>query len=144
MQVDFRGQYWHNFDQKSRLFIPSKFREMLGESFTISMPISGEKCLYLYPTEEWLALVNRIKETASGAKLTTIQRLIYMNSDDVEQDKQGRITVKQNFCEFAGLDKEVFIMGAGSRIEIWNRENFDAMLENARAEGLFNLEDLSY
>lgn len=144
MQIDFRGQYWHNFDQKNRLFIPSKFRGLLGESLTISMPISGEKCLYLYPTEEWLALVNRIKETATGSKLTTIQRLIYLNSDDIEQDKQGRITIKQNFCEFAGLDKEVFILGAGTRIELWNKENFDAMLARAEQDGLFNLEELSY
>lgn len=144
MQVDFRGQFWHNFDQKNRLFIPSKFREMLGDKFTICMPISGEKCVYLYPTEQWYELVERIKQSATGSKLTTIQRLIYWNSDDAEQDKQGRITVKQNFCEFAGLDKEVFIMGAGSRIELWNKENFNDMLENAKAEGLFNLEDLSY
>lgn len=144
MGAGFRGQYWHNLDQKNRIFIPSKFRTALGQHATVCKPLSGEKCLYIYPDDEWEALVARVNESQTGKMRTQVTRLFYLNSDEVEQDGQGRITLNSDYCEFAGFSKEVFVVGVGNRIELWSRENFDAMTTAAEEDGLFNLEDLAY
>jgi len=140
----FMGQYKHNLDQKNRLFIPAKLREGLGDSFILCMPPNGDKCLFAYTMKDWEELSDRINDQPKSRQLTMQQRFTYYNIDTVEADKQGRITIKTNFCDFAGLDKDVFILGAGRRVEFWNPALWDEMVETAKENGEYTTFDLPY
>lgn len=135
MPVDFMGKSYHTLDQKNRLSVPVRFRAGLGETFIICKPLTGMRCIYLYNEEAWKELVERVKLKASGETLTLVTRRLYLNAQRIEADKQGRITISADFCEFAGLGKEVCAFGSGQRVEIWNRESFDAVeAESAQAD----------
>lgn len=129
----FTGTYYHSLDQKNRLFIPTKLREYLGESFMLYKPQNGDKCLFVYTTKDWEYLSNQLNNQPASKELTLKQRFTYLRLDTVETDKQGRITIKADFCKFANLEKEVVIQGIGGRIEIWNRTAFDEMVDEREA-----------
>ena len=97
----FMGEYNHTIDAKGRLIIPSKFREVLGEEFVITKGLDG--CLFVYDNQEWNAF---------------------------EVDKQGRILVPGNLRDFAGLEKDVVLVGVASRIEIWSKAKWDGITED--------------
>lgn len=125
----FIGQWTHNIDPKNRLLIPSRFREELGEQFVVCLPRNGEKCVFAYSLEDWKVLSQKIRESENGQSETVRSRFSSFNIDLVEMDKQGRFTMKQSFCDFAGLKKEIFILGVDNRIEFWDIEEWNAMFE---------------
>jgi MraZ protein len=114
----FLGEYQHSLDPKNRVFIPAKFREALGETFVICK--SPDHCLFIYSDEEWERLSEEIYALPPGKNSRQIQREIFRNADTVTPDKQGRVTVNAALCSYAGLDKDVAIVGAGKRIELWD------------------------
>lgn len=124
----FMGRFTHTLDPKNRLFVPSRFRSQLGEAFVLFKPLNGDKCLFAYTMEDWQELSEIMNRQPGGKELTVRQRYTYINTDMVEIDKQGRITVSNEFCAFAGLEKDVVFFGAGRRIEIWNLAAWEAML----------------
>ncbi|MBO4980409.1 MAG: division/cell wall cluster transcriptional repressor MraZ [Lachnospiraceae bacterium] len=119
----FMSEYNHTIDAKGRLSIPSKFRSVLGKEFVISKGI--ESCLYVYANEDWekfeqnltsLPLIN--KEARQFA------RFFLAGAAQVELDPQGRILVPTGLREYAGLKKDVVLVGVGTRIEIWDSEKW--------------------
>ena len=129
----FMGRYFHNLDQKNRIFIPSKFRDALGESFVLYMPKKTGKCLFAYTLADWEEVSEHKNNKPLSKELTLQQRSTYLGTEMVDVDNQGRVTICKEFCEFATLEKEVVFFGAGRRIEIWSRGEWDAMLQ-AKAE----------
>lgn len=126
--MKFVGEFEHNIDAKNRLFIPSRFREALGETFIICK--APDKCLFIYSEEGWADATSPLEaaETTSEEQ-RQMQRQVYRRAALVEVDKQGRITVPKRFCEYANLEKEVIITGVGKRIEVWNPDLLDQYLE---------------
>lgn len=126
------GEFEHNIDAKNRLFIPSQLRKHLGETFVISK--APEKCLFAYSLEEWDRVTAPIHadETTDEA-IRKSQRAVYRGVAMVEIDKQGRITVPKRFREYANLEKEVMVFGAGNRVEIWNLDVWEEMENEAVA-----------
>ncbi len=121
----FMSEYNHTIDAKGRLSIPSKFRSALGGEFVISRGI--ESCLYVYANEDWekfeqnltsLPLIN--KEARQFA------RFFLAGAAQVELDPQGRILIPSGLRDYAGLKKDVILVGVGTRIEIWDSENWVA------------------
>lgn len=127
------GVYTHNLDQKNRLAIPAKIRAELGESFVLTMSPNGESCLLAYTFEGWDRVMERINDQPSSEDLMLTQRFIYMNSDKIDLDAQGRMTIPPQFMEQALFHKEVRILGAGERVEFWDPDEYDAMLARTRA-----------
>ena len=123
------GGFDHKIDKKGRVFIPSAFREELGEGFIICKGIFGKKCLCVYSNEEWNALVEKIG-TLPAAKSSSVKRFLYDGAFSVEFDTQGRILVPPTLREYAGFDSEVHIIGMHTNLEIWDK----ATWENANAE----------
>ena len=121
------GKFVHALDQKNRLFIPSKFREILGEQFVASIPLNGDKCIMVYSEPEWDRFMQAVESKYEGYKLVSFNRLIGAKLEHVTPDKQGRIVLRQDFCEFASLAQEAVVTGARNHVEIWNRETWDAM-----------------
>lgn len=128
----FNGMNRHNLDKQNRLFIPAKMREELGKKFVLFQAVNGDRCLYIYSVETWEKLADEIDNQPPSPELTMQQRIFANNSDTVETDPQGRITIKPDFVAFAGLEGESLITGAGHRIEIWNPKEHEKMLEKGK------------
>lgn len=131
------GGFDHKIDKKGRVFIPSTFRDELGEAFIISRGIFGKRCLCVYSKEQWAVLVEKIG-TLPSTKSSTVKRFLYDGAFEVEFDTQGRILVPPTLREYAGFDSEVHIIGMDTNLEIWdsdtwNSENEQTTLEDVSA-----------
>ena len=122
----FMGQYNHTIDTKGRLIVPSKFRELLGEEFVVTKGMDG--CLFVYANEDWAVFEQKLTSLPLiNKEARKFARFFLAGASQVEVDKQGRILIVSNLREFAGLDKEVVLVGVGSRIEIWGLEKWEGM-----------------
>lgn len=126
----FMGEYHHNFDEKSRIIMPSKFRYDLGETFVITRGI--DSCLFVYPKETWNNITNKLNELSFTKKdVRSFQRFFLSAATVCEFDKQGRINISSPLASYANLTKECVIIGVNDRIEIWSKENFDKFLNES-------------
>ena len=116
------GEYGHSLDIKSRVSFPAKLREELGEKVIITRGL--DNCLFVYSLAEWKGLEERIRALPLS-KSRGIQRFLFASAAVVEADKQGRIVIPQNLREHAGIDKEVMIIGASTRAEIWDKTKWE-------------------
>ena len=140
----FFGEYQHNVDKKGRAFIPSKFREELGESFMICRGIYGKRCVCVYPTEQWEKLVQKIGELPA-AKSSVVKRFLYDGAFNVEFDTQGRILVPNSLREYADLDSEVHIIGMDSNVEIWDSKVWEETNNNITLDSISSvMEELNF
>lgn len=120
----FIGEYQHTLDSKGRLFIPARFREGLGERFIMTKGL--DRCLFAYSPGEWQTLEEKLKKLPfARADARAFVRLFFSGAAEVEVDKQGRVLIPANLRTYAGLDKEVVILGVSSRVEIWAREEWE-------------------
>ncbi|WPX09541.1 division/cell wall cluster transcriptional repressor MraZ [Anaerocellum danielii] len=117
------GEYKHVVDSKGRIILPSKFREELGERFILTKGL--DNCLFGYSLKEWTVLEEKLKKLPLTSKeARTFLRFFFAGACECEVDKQGRILIPQNLREYAGIQKEVFIIGVMTRIEIWSEDNW--------------------
>ena len=119
----FMGEYNHTIDAKGRLIIPAKFRDALGESFVVTKGFDG--CLYAYDMEEWTKLEEKMKNLPMSHKdIRKISRFFLAGATLAEVDKQGRILIPSVLREFAGLEKDVVLVGVLTKIEIWDKDRY--------------------
>ena len=120
----FMGEYHHNIDDKGRIIIPSKFRYELGEKFIITRGL--EKCLFIYSLDEWNNIVTRLKSLPFTKKdARDFIRFFLSGAAECEFDKQGRINITSPLVSYADLSKEVVIIGANDRLEVWSKEGWN-------------------
>ncbi|MCM1526094.1 MAG: division/cell wall cluster transcriptional repressor MraZ [Bacteroides sp.] len=123
------SEYNHTVDAKGRLIIPSKFREVLGEEFVISKGMDG--CLFVYANADWDAFEQKLTALPmTNKEARKFTRFFLAGAAQVELDKQGRILLPATLREFAGLDKDVVLVGVGSRIEIWDKDRYETAGED--------------
>ncbi|MCA1595826.1 MAG: division/cell wall cluster transcriptional repressor MraZ [Chloroflexi bacterium] len=121
----FSGAFVHRVDEKGRLMIPPRFRASLGETFTITRGMEG--CLWLFPSEDWTEVLRRLEpKSLVDRNALALQRFFLGAASDAALDPQGRLAIPPVLRAHAGIEHEVMIMGAGSRIEVWSREKWDA------------------
>ena len=121
----FMGEYQHNIDVKGRVIVPSKFREALGEKFIVTRGL--DNCLFVYAEERWLSLVEKLKALPwTSADVRKFARFFMSGAIECEIDSQGRILIPQTLREYAKLEKQIVSIGVGDRVEIWNREKWEA------------------
>ena len=122
----FVGEYRHSLDAKNRLFIPAKFRELLGENFAISR--TNEKCLLLFSEEGWMqytdALLNGVP-----ADTKRIARKVFSKTNYATPDAQGRVIIPE-------LKKNAVIVGVGNHAEIWSEDNWDKLEDELSDDAL--------
>lgn len=116
------GSFTHNIDIKGRMNFPTKLREILGDTFIVTKGL--DDCLFVYSLEEWAILENKIKDLPLS-KGRNLQRFFFSGASEVESDKQGRILIPQHLREYAKLEKDVMVIGASNRAEIWNKTLWD-------------------
>lgn len=125
----FTGEYIHSFDSKGRVIIPSKFRDELGEVFYIGKGL--DKCLFVYPIQAWEEFIGKLKNlSAFNKEERFFLRQFVSGFTECTFDKQGRLIVPPNLREFSNLKDDVAIIGVIDKIEIWNKENWDAYSNN--------------
>lgn len=115
----FSGKANHNVDAKGRLFIPAMYREELGSNFIVAKGFS-DPYLIIYPMTEWEALIGKIDAMGLDKNARAVKRYLMMSASPTEMDSQGRIVLSKEHREYAGLTKEVLILGMSSTIEIWD------------------------
>jgi len=136
------GEYAHTLDVKGRVNFPAKLLTDLGDRFILSKGLDG--CLFVYSAEEWGNLERKIKELPLS-KSRPLQRYFFAGAAEVEVDKQGRIVIPQKLREHAGLEKDVMIIGASSRAEIWDKERWNLSCEELTAETIESaMEELGF
>ena len=142
----FMSQYNHTIDAKGRVIIPAKFREKLGDNFVITKGLDG--CLYGYAREERSAFEEKLGTLPITNKNSRqFTRFFLAGAAECELDKQGRILIPGVLREFAGLEKDVVLVGVASKIEIWSKERWDEAngdYENDMDDIAMNLENLGF
>lgn len=119
----FLGEYQHNIDIKGRIIIPAKFRDALGENFIVTKGLDG--CLFVYPFDEWQKLQQELEKLPLTQKdARAFVRFFFASASEGELDKQGRLMIPSKLRDYAGLNKEVMVIGVSKRLEIWDVERW--------------------
>lgn len=119
------GRFEHALDVKGRLFAPSRFREQLtqegGPRFMVARGL--DKCLYLFLPSQWEAFRAEVEAAtyATPQQRRSARRFFFSNAAEAQPDEQGRILIPESLREHAGLEKELVVLGVGSRAEIWDK-----------------------
>jgi len=128
----FYGEYKHAVDKKGRLTIPAKFRSLLKKKGIETLVVTRgyEKCLFVFPLDEWREYEQNLK-SFSPHKINsrTVSRLFYSGANFCSCDRQGRINVPENLLAYAGITKEVTIIGTSPRFEIWDTTSWSKYRE---------------
>ncbi len=126
----FLGEYKHSLDDKSRLTIPSKFREDLGASCVMARGLDG--CLFLFPRADWSLIEQKLRAMPlTRADARQFSRFFFSGAAELDLDKQGRVLVPQNLRDYAGITMECVIIGVGTRIEIWDELKWSTYADEA-------------
>lgn len=127
----FMGEFQHSLDEKGRLIIPAKFREDLGEKFVLTRGLDNS--LFVYPMNQWKILEEKIKELpTSQADTRAFVRLFFSGAVEAEPDKQGRMILPQHLREHAKIERDVYIIGVSTKIEIWSKQIWEEYTNHAR------------
>ena len=121
----FRGAHYHSVDDKGRVIIPLRFRNELGNTFVITK--GSDHCLFIFRENDFLEMEKKLQaQPALDRHTIRLQRWFCGEAVETQVDNQGRVAIPSNLREFAGIDEEVVIVGAGGRIEVWSRSGWDA------------------
>lgn len=120
----FLGEYQHSIDPKGRVTVPAKFRDELGNRFVATKGL--DNCIFLYPEDEWNSIEEKLRTLPfTRADVRSFARFFFSGASELEIDKQGRILLPVKLREYARIEKELIVIGVGSRVEIWSIENWE-------------------
>lgn len=130
----FLGTFYSNIDQKGRIILPAKFRAVLEEKYSAELVLTNlDSCIVAYPLKEWLALEERARLMPTMKKdVRSFMRLFYSAASLCSLDRQGRLLISTQLREFAGLNKEVVLLGISNKIEIWSKERWADFLNSSK------------
>lgn len=124
----FSGTTFQSIDAKGRIVLPARFREQLGETFIISKGFN--KCVQVLSLDEFENLRDSIK-SLPAKNATALRYHVIATAIEVSPNAQGRVIIPQSLREIASLDKEAAVVGMDNRIEIWNKDKFDEMMNES-------------
>lgn len=131
----FLGTFTPKLDDKGRLILPAKFRTELADGLVITR--GQEHCLYVFSEQEFADMHDRIRQAPITSKQGRDYLRVFLSGAHAETpDKQNRVTIPQALREYASLDRDLAVIGAGSRAEIWDAEAWQRYL--AEQESAFS------
>ena len=123
----FLGTHEPKLDEKGRLILPAKFREELATGLVITK--GQERCLYVFPQSEFVNITETLRQAPVTQKAARdYSRVMFAGAHDEVPDKQGRVTIPNGLREYAALEKECVVIGANTRLEIWDSESWKTYL----------------
>ncbi|MDR0481780.1 MAG: division/cell wall cluster transcriptional repressor MraZ [Cellulomonadaceae bacterium] len=123
------GTYTPKLDEKGRLILPSKFRPRLASGLVLTR--GQERCLLMLPMDEFSRMYEQIQKAPSTDRRTRdYLRVFLAGASDDTPDKQGRIVIPPHLREYAGLDRDVAVIGLGTRVELWDSTTWTTYLAN--------------
>jgi MraZ protein len=132
----FRGRYNHQVDTKGRLSVPSRFREVLAAASEGRLILTNfDECLWAFTVPEWQELERKVSALPQFMEeVKALQRVFISAAVECPIDRQGRILIPPTLREYAGLSRDVVIVGMTRRFEIWAKERWDEVFERARVK----------
>ncbi|HEX6074440.1 MAG TPA: division/cell wall cluster transcriptional repressor MraZ [Micromonosporaceae bacterium] len=123
----FLGTHTPRLDDKGRLILPAKFRDELAGGLVTTK--GQERCLYVFPMAEFQRIAEQLQSTPVTNKAArAYSRVFFASAFDQIPDRQGRITIPPPLREYAGLDRDLVVIGASNRVEIWDSEAWESYL----------------
>jgi MraZ protein len=144
----FHGQFDHAIDDKGRVSIPSRFREVLAREghdrlYITNFFIDRERCLELFPPNEWEKVVAKFSGSGALDREAQLFETFYLGgAHEVPVDKQGRILIPPKLRQFARLERDVTFSAKHNRFELWDKATLDKILKTVE-EGMQNPEFLA-
>jgi MraZ protein len=137
--VRFRGTFDHTLDAKNRLTVPARYRGALADGVVLAMPVDMRPCIGVWRAEEYEEYSRRALADLQplSARRAELERFLHGGSHDVDLDAAGRIMIPNSLRANAGLRKDVKVVGAGERLELWDTDtwaNHRPTIEAAVAE----------
>ena len=132
----FRGRYEHTVDAKGRLSIPSKFREILVTNYDERIILTNfDNCLWGYPVREWKIVEEKVAALPQfKPEVKSLQRFFISAASECPVDPNGRIIIPPTLRRYAALMQDVVLVGMTKRIEIWARERWQKVFEQAEKD----------
>ena len=123
----FLGTHTPRLDDKGRLFLPAKYREELSAGLVLTK--GQERCLYVFPETEFARITEALRTAPVTAKaVRDYSRVFFASASDEIPDKQGRITIPPGLRDYAGLQRDCVVIGASTRLEIWDAVAWETYL----------------
>lgn len=138
----FYGEYEHNLDNKGRVIIPAKFREIFKEQYVEKFFITRglDQCLFVFTEETWKLQEKKFRELPfTRGEARKFNRLFFSGAGEVICDKQGRILIPDYLKGYAAISETVMIIGVSDRIEIWAKEKWASFFDQNKQ----NFEELA-
>ena len=134
----FSGKHYYTVDEKGRLMIPAPFREILTAHYGPKLYITNaafDRCLHVYPHEEWIRLEEKVRTLPKMLEeVRFFMRRVVASAQECSFDKQGRILIPATHREDAGIKGDVVIVGQIEKVEIWDREEWDGVVDVSRID----------
>jgi MraZ protein len=134
----FRGQFVHSVDDKGRVSLPARFRDVLvadGDARFVLTPDLADPCLHLYPFRRWEEYERQVSELAiHDRRIVRFRRAYVSVAQEGELDRVGRLRLPAEFRERLAVERDVVFAGMGKILEIWAKERWDAELEASKQE----------
>ncbi len=127
----FIGSFNFTIDAKNRISIPAKLRKHVkpeaNDTFVMTRGIAN--CIDIYPLDQWKELEEKLsKLNPFNARESKFLRMFLQSANEDTLDSQSRLLIPQSLIEYAGIEKDVFILGAVKKIEIWNPKTYENYL----------------
>ncbi len=123
----FLGTHTPRLDEKGRLFLPAKYREELAGGLVITK--GQERCLYVFPVQEFGRITEALRVAPVTAKsVRDYSRVFFASASDEVPDRQGRVTIPPALREYAALQRDCVVIGANTRLEIWDSAAWETYL----------------
>lgn len=130
----FRGRFEHSIDEKGRTSIPMKFREILSSQFDERLIVSNfDNCLWAYPVSEWQKIEDKVAALPQfNPQVKALQRVFISAACECPIDKQGRMLIPPTLRDYAGLKRDIIMVGMVKRIEIWDKTRWDGVFNDSQ------------
>ncbi len=120
----FAGSFLHSIDSKGRLTIPARFASYFGGFYVVTRGLQG--CLWVFTDQEWARVVQKLgPDSLVDSKGLALQRYFLGSATEGTLDGQSRIAIPQMLRDYAALKREVVVVGAGNRLELWSKDRWD-------------------
>ncbi len=133
----FYGEYEHSLDNKDRVIIPAKFREIFKENYAEKFYVTRglDTCLFVFTEETWKVQEKKFRDMPfTKGEARKFNRLYFSGACDVVCDKQGRILIPSYLKEYAAIKEDVVIIGVSDRIEIWSKEKWKEFFDSNKGQ----------